>query len=240
MMRLDIACVQRGFFESRNKAQVAIKKGLISVNKALMLKPSLEVSLCDEITLKETRKFVSRAGEKLFYFFSNHFFDIEGFTALDIGSSTGGFTQVLLQQGVKAVYCVDVGSYQLHNTLKNNPKIQLFEKTDIRDFVAISPLRVYDIVVCDVSFISIFSIFKSFKDFIGRWLILLFKPQFEVGRSTKRNKKGVVIEKEVIQQSLKAMLEFLKDNGLEIRICEKSIIKGREGNEEFFIACERA
>ncbi|MDE5603336.1 MAG: TlyA family RNA methyltransferase, partial [Helicobacter sp.] len=95
------------------------------------------------------------------------------------------------------------------------------------------------IVVCDVSFISIFAILKSFKGLIGRWLILLFKPQFEVGRTAKRNKKGVVVENESIQESLKTMLEFLRDNGLEILVCEKSVIKGKEGNEEFFIACER-
>lgn len=240
MMRLDRACVQRGFFQSRNKAQEAIKKGLISVNQTLILKPSLEVSLEDEIVLKEEKGFVSRAGEKLFWFFANYFFDLEGLNALDIGSSTGGFTQVLLQQGVKAVYCVDVGSYQLHNTLKNHPSIKLFEKTDIRSFATLSPLKTYDIVVCDVSFISVFAILKSFKGLIGRWLILLFKPQFEVGRSAKRNKKGVVIDNESIQQSLKTMLEFLEVNGLKVCICEKSIIKGKEGNEEFFIACERA
>ncbi|MDE5603014.1 MAG: TlyA family RNA methyltransferase, partial [Helicobacter sp.] len=146
MMRLDKACIQKGFFLSRNKAQEAIKRGFISVNQVIMLKPSLEVSLEDEIILKEQRSFVSRAGEKLFWFFSNHSFALEGLSALDIGSSTGGFTQVLLQQGVKAVYCVDVGSHQLHNTLKDNPKIKLFEKTDIRAFVTLSPLKTYDIV----------------------------------------------------------------------------------------------
>ncbi|WP_331250513.1 TlyA family RNA methyltransferase [Helicobacter apodemus] len=240
MMRLDKACIQKGFFLSRNKAQEAIKRGLISVNEVIMLKSSLEVSLEDEITLKEEKSFVSRAGEKLFGFLSNHSFALEGLNALDIGSSTGGFTQVLLQKGVKAVYCVDVGSHQLHSTLRHNPKIQLFEKTDIRSFAALSPLKAYDIVVCDVSFISIFSILKSFQGLIGRWLILLFKPQFEVGKVTKRNKKGVVIDNQSIQQSLKSTLEFLRENGLRVRICEKSIIKGKEGNEEFFIACERA
>ncbi|MDE5592074.1 MAG: TlyA family RNA methyltransferase, partial [Helicobacter sp.] len=130
-------------------------------------------------------------------------------------------------------------SDQLHYTLRTNSKIKLFEKTDIKNFLPISPFESYDIVVCDVSFVSFFNIFKSFKTLIKKWLILLFKPQFEVGKEVKRNKKGVVLEENKIKQVLQNTLDFLSYEGFEIFACEKSKITGKEGNEEFFIACKR-
>ncbi|OCR13865.1 hemolysin [Helicobacter pullorum] len=239
-MRLDLFCVAQGLFDSRNKAQESIQKGFVYVDEKQILKPAYEVSLDCTIALKERQIFVSRAGEKLWNFLEKNPIDIQNAKALDIGSSTGGFTQVLLQKGARDIYCVDVGTNQLHKSLRENPKIHLFEKTDIRDFTSKVSKIEFDIIVCDVSFIKIEQIFYAFNPLIKKWLILLFKPQYEVGREAKRNKKGVVLDEKKIQASLQELLEFLENQGLKVLIQEESSIRGKEGNAEFFIACQRS
>ena len=234
-MRLDVFCTQKGFVDSRNKAQELIKKGLIKVNDKICKKASFEVSN-EKIELLQSCIFVSRAGEKLWSFLLDFTLDFENKSALDIGSSTGGFTQVLLKCGIKKVDCVDVGSEQLHKSLRQNPKISLFENTDIRDFKSEEK---FDFVLCDVSFITLENILPVILHFAKDKIILLFKPQFEVGKDVKRNKKGVVKDEKKIQETLQKTLDLLMQKDLEILCVEKSKIKGKEGNEEFFIACAK-
>lgn len=238
-MRLDLFCVQQGWFYSRNKAQEAIQKGIVLVDDCAVLKSSFEVLENTKVKLKQEKCFVSRAGEKLWNFLENNPIEIVNSVVLDIGSSAGGFTQVMLQKGAKEVYCVDVGKNQLHKDLREDSRIHLFEEIDIRKFTPKEKDKIFDIIVCDVSFIPIQKIFYSFEDRIGNWLILLFKPQFEVGKEAKRNKKGVVLDEKKIQEALWQTIIFLEKQELKVIKYEESSVRGKEGNIEFFIACQR-
>lgn len=238
-LRLDIACVKLGITNSRNKARALIEKGEIFVNGIPCLKSAYKLCMQDKVTSLKSKTFVSRAGEKLYCFLkANPIFDFRNKNALDIGSSTGGFCEVLLEKGIQSVVCVDVGNNQLHSTLRGNLRVKSFENTDIRDFVKIYTEK-FDVIVCDVSFISIKDILDSIVILAQDKIILLFKPQFEVGREVKRNKKGVVQDKIAIQKALESMLGLLGKNGLKILKCMESEITGKEGNVEFFIACQK-
>lgn len=230
-MRLDSFLFTNHLVQSRNKACELIKNHCIKVDGKIVSKPSFVVSSdCKIEILKEV--FVSRAGEKLDSYIKSHSLDFRDMNVLDIGSSKGGFTQVLLKYNAKSVTCVDVGRDQLDISLRNNPKIKLFESCDIRDFVSND---LFDFIVCDVSFISIKNILDSIFRLLGGEALLLFKPQFEVGRAAKRNKKGVVIQREVIDFALDNLLTLIKQYNFEIKNIESSKLKGKEGNEEVFI-----
>ncbi|WP_414146413.1 TlyA family RNA methyltransferase [Helicobacter sp.] len=238
-MRLDLACVKLKIAPTRNKAHALIKKGRVCVNGIPCVKNAYVLGLKDKITKLESKMFVSRAGEKLHCFLrANPIFDFKGKNALDIGASTGGFCEVLLEKGVESVVCVDVGSNQLHSSLREDKRVKSYENTDIREFAAAHKKR-FDIVVCDVSFIGLKEILDSIIALSKDKVILLFKPQFEVGRGVKRNKKGVVQDKMAVQAALEGMLEMLRSRGFEILKCGESEITGKEGNVEFFIACQK-
>ncbi|WP_104696782.1 MULTISPECIES: 23S rRNA (cytidine-2'-O)-methyltransferase TlyA [unclassified Helicobacter] len=226
-MRLDLF-VSKKFDISRQKTQEMIKQGLVFCNQIQVTKPSHQVSQEDEIVLKEKPRFVSRAGEKLFGFLKGENFSYK--VVLDVGSSTGGFAQVLLLLGVDEVHCVDVGKNQLSPLLRNDKRIKIFEECDIRHFIK---QRDYDLLTCDVSFISIEKIFGILKT-MSKEMILLFKPQFEVGKEVKRNKKGVVVDNELINIALKSFQNYLLEQGFLILRTQKSVLKGKEGNEEYF------
>lgn len=238
-LRLDVACVKLRIASSRNQAHALIKKGKVCVNGIPCAKSAYVLGLKDKITKLESKIFVSRAGEKLHCFLkANPIFDFQGKSALDIGASTGGFCEVLLENGVESVVCVDVGSNQLHYSLKENSRVKSYEKTDIREF-ATKYKGEFEIVVCDVSFIALKEILDSIIALSRDKVILLFKPQFEVGRGVKRNKKGVVRDVIAIQKALENMLELLEKSGFKVLKTMESQIKGKEGNAEFFIACQK-
>jgi len=231
-MRLDQYLVQKRFFNSRNKAIEFIKNNKVKVNNKIINKPSFKV--LDEIKIEILDKvYVSRAALKLKYFLDEIGLDLKEKIALDIGSSTGGFAQILLQNGVKKLYCVDVGSNQLDISIKNNPKVKVFEQTDIRDFEVNFK---FDIITCDVSFISVLKIINKIKELANDKVIILFKPQFEVGLKAKRDKNGVVIDKEAIKESKKKFIDNIKKNGFKILYNSVSKISGKNGNiEELFL-----
>lgn len=240
-MRLDLACVRLGLVESRNKAQSLIQKGKVCVNHQPCNKASYEVSSKDCITLLESLNFVSRAGEKLYYFLEsnpNLVRDFGGLRALDIGASTGGFSEVLLRAGVQSIVCVDVGNHQLHKSLRENPRVRFYENMDIRSFVGLES-QTFPLVVCDVSFIALKDILEAIESLASGLVILLFKPQFEVGIEAKRNKKGVLMESQSTMEALEKTLGLLKNN-FKILCVQESKIKGKEGNVEFFIACQKS
>ncbi|MBX7489937.1 TlyA family RNA methyltransferase [Helicobacter sp. Faydin-H64] len=242
-LRLDIACVKLGIAPTRNKAHTLIRRGKVCVNGIPCMKSAYKLSTQDRVRSLESKIFVSRAGEKLCYFLKEYpILDFKGKNALDIGASTGGFCEVLLQKGVESVVCVDVGNNQLHDTLRENPHVISYENTDIRDFAkeyTKNCMRGFEIVVCDVSFIGLKDILDSIIALSSDKVILLFKPQFEVGREVKRNKKGVVQDKLAIQKALGNMLKLLEHSGFGILKCAESEIAGKEGNVEFFIACQK-
>lgn len=242
--RLDIFLHQNHFTQSRNQSIELIKSGSVSVNGRVVLKPSFLVAHSTQtnkvqnprIEILKKDIFVSRAGEKLDSFIKAHSLDLHNLSVLDIGSAKGGFAQVALKYGAKSVVCVDVGSNQLDLTLRNNPKIFAYENCAIADFK--SDVR-FDFVLCDVSFVSLNHILPDIKRLCADRALLLFKPQFEVGKNVKRNKKGVVVDKSAILNALDSFKAQLKSNDFTILCAESCAIKGKEGNEEIFIYIQK-
>jgi len=189
MQRLDKYLVEQGYFESRNRALDAIKRGKVFVDGEVA-KASCKCDETSMIDIDEEKFYVSRASKKLELFLTEYPMDLMDKRALDIGSSTGGFVQILLENGVQSVTAVDVGFNQLHHSLRDNPKVNVFEEMDIRDF---EPTEAFEVVTCDVSFISILQIVDAINRLSSGDMILLFKPQFEVGRAVKRDSRGVVV-----------------------------------------------
>lgn len=230
-MRLDLYLNLNCGIQSRNKASELIKSNKIKLNGKIVTKASTIVENGDKIEILEENFYVSRAAYKLKYFLDEFKLDLNDKLALDIGSSTGGFTQILLENGVKKVTCVDVGSNQLHENIKNSPKIEFFENCDIRDFK--TPLC-FDLVTCDVSFISILNIIDSINSLNFKNIIILFKPQFEVGINVKRDKKGVVQDKKAIQRARELFLAKTVSLNWSLIYSSLSKLQGKEGNEEEF------
>ena len=229
-MRLDQYIKERFNIQSRNKANELIKSNKIKVNNQIINKPSYEVNEYSDIEILEEDFYVSRAAYKLKYFLEEiPKLKLENKNALDIGSSTGGFTQILLEQNIKHVTCVDVGSNQLHERIKDRDKITFFENTDIRDFESI---EAFDIVTCDVSFISILNIIKDINRLSSKEIIILFKPQFEVGTNVKRDKKGVVKDKKAIQKARENFIVQTQILDWKLNYSSMSKLQGKDGNEE--------
>lgn len=228
-MRLDSYLVEIGLTESRNKAQQLIKDHAVSVDGKIIDKVSFEADETMVVTMADNAQYVSRAAIKLKGFLPFTQWDLTGLNALDIGSSTGGFTQVLLEEGVAHVTCVDVGSDQLHPSLRSDERVSVFENTDIRNF---NPEKTYDIVTCDVAFIPLELVIESIDRLSARYIVILFKPQFQVGREVKRDKNGVVKDNSAIG---KAMIKF-EDTcsllGWKLIAKEIAHIAGKEGNQE--------
>ncbi len=235
-MRLDNYLVENNLAQSRTKAQTLIKKGYVSVNSKVVLKSAYKLSEGDEVSVQEHENYVSRAAYKLSAFLDELKLDVTSKVALDIGASTGGFTQVLLEAGVKEVSAVDVGRDQLHESLKSDKRVRSFESCDIRKFES---EREFDLVVSDVSFISLLYILDDVDRLANDKIILLFKPQFEVGREAKRDKNGVVLDEKAI---LKAMLKFedsCKLKGWNLILKSPSKLTGKEGNLEYCYCFEK-
>jgi len=230
-MRLDNFLVKKEFFESRNRAQEAIKKGLVLVNNKVVKKPSYKVGN-GNVEVKSSKFYVSRAAKKLEEYLKEYNLPVEGARALDIGSSTGGFTQILLENGAKSVDCVDVGKEQLHSSLRKDSRVSVFEQTDIRDFNS-TP---YDLIVSDVSFISLLKIIDSIDRLIKKEgvVTLLFKPQFEVGLGVKRDSKGVVLDNGAIKSAKNNFLNATKVLNWDLIDTRESRVSGKEGNVEYF------
>jgi len=230
-MRLDSYVFEKGFAQSRNKAAELIKEGSVWLNGKVERKSSVEVGENDTVDVEKIMQYVSRAGLKLRGFINELSLHVKGLEVLDIGSSTGGFVQVWLEEGVKSVTAVDVGSEQLHPSLKVDKRIILHENTDIRLF---NPNKTYDMVSCDVSFIGIGVLLEHIHRLAKRDIIILFKPQFEVGKEVKRTTKGVVKDGSAI---MRAHHHFeAQTTGLGWKLIEKkeSLVKGKEGNSETF------
>lgn len=231
-MRLDLYLTKNFNIQSRNKANELIKASKVKVDNKIISKASFIVEENMNIELLEEDFYVSRAAYKLKYFLDEIKIDLQDKIALDIGSSTGGFTQILLEHQIKKVICVDVGSNQLHERIKNDERIEFFENCDIRDFKS---EICFDIVTCDVSFISILNIINSIDSLDFKKLIILFKPQFEVGINVKRDKKGVVKDKDAIEKARSNFLAKTLELKWKLEKNNISKLQGKDGNyEEFF------
>ncbi len=229
-MRLDRYLVERGHFESRNRAAEAIKAGTVTLN-GHPAKPSTVVQDADSVEITEAKYYISRAARKLEGFLREHPVAIAGRRCLDIGSSTGGFTQILLEQGAASVDCVDVGRDQLHDSLRQDPRVGVYEQTDIRDFEA-AP---YEVIVSDVSFISLLHILPAVDRLAVERadIVLLFKPQFEVGREARRDSRGVVADEAAIAEAMGRFETAAQTLGWKMKVKTPSILAGKEGNREW-------
>ncbi len=230
-MRLDKYLVKSEHFESRNRAILAIKSGQVTVN-GHPAKPSTLVTETDAVVVETTRYYVSRAAKKLEGYFEQYPIDLHGKYALDVGSSTGGFTQILLEKDVAGVDCVDVGRDQLHVSLREDERVRVYEETDIRSF---DSDRRYDMIVSDVSFISLLHVIEPIDALSsdGVQIILLFKPQFEVGRIARRDRRGVVTDEVAIAEAMERFETATGALGWKILHKVPSTLAGKEGNVEW-------
>ncbi len=226
-MRLDKYLVEKGYVATRSKATDLIKRGYVLVNGDKANKAGIEI-VNQEIELMEHLEFVGRAGEKLYHAVDRFDLNFTDKTVIDIGASTGGFTECALEHGAKKVYTFDVGRNQLADTLRYDPRVICHEQTNILDV----KIPDADMILVDVSFISITKIFKHIQGFQGE-VVALIKPQFEVGKRTI--KQGVVKDVKLHKKILDEVMTTINLLGFHIIDLEKSKIKGKKGNQEYII-----
>ena len=237
--RADVLLVERGLFESRARAQAAIEAGLVSANGKPVPKPSESIAADAVLEAQPAHPFVSRGGVKLAGALEQYPIEIEGHVCLDVGASTGGFTEVLLANGASLVFAIDVGREQLHPSLRGHPRIVSMEETDIRSFEGKRlPVRP-DVVVIDVSFISLKAVLPVALSLAAApmHLLALIKPQFEAPR--KHSKRGIIRDAMVHQEVCDDIADFAASLGCtDIQVFPSSIAGG-DGNIEFFIGARR-
>jgi 23S rRNA (cytidine1920-2'-O)/16S rRNA (cytidine1409-2'-O)-methyltransferase len=237
--RVDVLLVERGLFESRARAQAAIEAGLVLANDKPVTKPSESIATDAVLQAQPAHPFVSRGGVKLSGALELYPIEIEGHVCLDVGASTGGFTEVLLAGGASLVFSIDVGREQLHPSLRDNPKIVSMEATDIRSFEGKRlPMRP-DVVVIDVSFISLKAVLPVALSLAAApmQLLALIKPQFEAAR--KHSKHGIIRNAMVHQEICDDIVAFAASQGCTGIEVFPSSIKGGDGNIEFFLGARR-
>ena len=238
-LRLDQLLVGRGFFPSREQARRAILAGEVSVATRVADKPSELLDEQTAVAVKPTRKYVGRGALKLEPALEHFGIDVRGKTALDIGASTGGFTDCMLQRGVEKVYAVDVGYGQLDWKLRNDTRVSVLEKTNARFLTGNQVHELVDICVIDVSFISLTLILPNALALLkpDGVILTLIKPQFELQRS-EVGKGGIVRDPGLHQKAQDKIVAFVNDLGHVIAGVTPAAIKGADGNQEFF-ACIR-
>ena len=239
--RIDLFLVENKIFESRSKASEAISLGAVLVNGKTQLKPSYLVKDDDNIEItRQTDKYVSRAGYKLEKAIQAVNIDLSNKTILDIGSSTGGFTDCALQSGAKKVFAVDVGKDQLHQRLKEDPRVVSMEQTNILQ-VSQDIFNQVDFIVCDVSFVSGASIFQQLNSKIqaGTKIIWLVKPQFECGKQVARKYKGIITNIKLSEDIARSAIHTLILLSFKQLAFTTSPIKGGDGNTEYIAYIEK-
>jgi len=237
--RIDLLLVERGLFESRARAQAAIEAGLVTANDRPVTKSSENLPADAVLQALPAHPYVSRGGVKLAGALEEYPIAIENHVCLDVGASTGGFTEVLLANGASMVFAIDVGRGQLHGSLQDHPKIVSMEETDIRSFEGKRLPARPEIVVIDVSFISLKLVLPVALSLAAApmSLLALIKPQFEASR--KHLKRGIVRDAAVHQQVCNDVAAFAASLGCtDIRVFPSSITGG-DGNAEFFIGARR-
>ena len=237
--RIDVLLVERGLFESRARARAAIEAGLVSADDKPILKASETIAADAILQAEPAHPFVSRGGVKLSGALEQYPIDIEDHVCLDIGASTGGFTEVLLANGASLVFAIDVGRGQLHPSLHDHPKIVSMEETDIRALEGKRLPARPDIVVIDVSFISLKAVLPVGLSLAAApmSLLALIKPQFEAGR--QHLKRGIIRDAAVHQQVCDDIAAFAASLGCKDIKVFPSPITGGDGNVEFFIGAHR-
>lgn len=237
--RADVLLVERGLFESRTRAQAAIEAGLVVANGKQVTKASDVVPEDAALQAEPAHPFVSRGGVKLSGALEHYPIEIEDHVCLDVGASTGGFTEVLLANGASMVFAIDVGRDQLHPSLRNHPRVVSMEETDIRSFEGKRLPARPDIVVIDVSFISLKAVLPVALSLAAApmSLLALIKPQFEASR--KHSKRGIIRDAAVHRQLCDDIAAFASELGCADIQVFPSPITGGDGNIEFFLGARR-
>ena len=238
-MRIDRLLVERGVFDSRAKARAAVEARRVTANAVVVAKPSEQVAADALLSAEPEHPWVSRGGIKLAAALDHFQLDPRNRVCLDVGASTGGFSDVLLARGARRVYAVDVGREQLHPKLRQRPQIVSIEQTDIRELKNHQWPELPDFVCIDVSFISLKLVLPAALAFARHpaRLLALVKPQFEAGRGAA--KKGIVRDPDVHEQVCADIAAFLRSLGCEVLGTMPSPITGGDGNREFFIGAHR-
>jgi 23S rRNA (cytidine1920-2'-O)/16S rRNA (cytidine1409-2'-O)-methyltransferase len=243
--RLDQALVDRGLCPSREKAKRAILAGTVRINGQRANKASDTVRESDNVTLDAPDKFVSRGGHKLEHALEHFHLAVEGLTAIDLGASTGGFTDCLLQRGAAKVYAVDVGYGQLAWKLRQDERVVVMEKTNARDLTLGAfpePFALADIVVIDCSFISLQKLLPAAVALLrplGK-LLALVKPQFEAGKTEVDKGEGVIRDPAIHERVLHELRAFVADLNLKWTGVVESPLLGPAGNKEFLVLIEKS
>lgn len=240
--RVDILLTEKGLCESREKAQRLILAGKVRIGSDhLIRKASEQYPEETEFNIEEPVKYVSRGAYKLLPALEKYLPDLSGLIAADIGASTGGFTDLMLQKGAEKVYCIDSGRGQLHGKLRDNPKVLCYEKTNARNLPADFFDEKLDVITMDVSFISVNLILKTISAFMkdDALAFILIKPQFEAERS-EVGKGGVVKDPEIHKKVIEKVANFAENKcGLKKIEIIPSPIKGPKGNQEFMAVFEK-
>ena len=231
MDRLDNYLVIHNLVTSRSKGQYEIEKGNVLVNGKVITKSSYKVSSEDEITIKDVFDYVSKGALKLLKAKESFNIDFNNKVMLDIGSSTGGFSEVALRNNISKVIAIDVGKDQFDNKLKIDSRVELHEETDIREYNVMDKI---DIVTIDVSFISLTKVLEKIKEeSIMVDIVALIKPQFECGKEIADKYKGVPLNKEVHYNVINNTIKSFNEIGFNIQKLTYSPIKGGSGNIEY-------
>ncbi len=239
-MRLDKAIFQRGLVQSRSRGEQLILSGCVKVNSKTVLKPASDVCDQDEISVDDIIGYVGRGGLKLEHAVKMFELDLKDKMALDIGASTGGFTQCLLENGAKNVVAVDVGHGQMHPSLASDPRVTLIENTNAKIINAQMIGGKKDVAVMDVSFISQTDIYPNMFACLNEqgFCVTLVKPQFELNKSFL-NKKGIVKDKKAYLHVLEKIESAAQEYGFGVEKACVSSIKGGDGNTEFLVLFKR-
>ncbi len=239
--RIDQLLVDRGLAESRNKAQAYVMAGLVSANGKKIEKPGQQVAADLTVELKgKDHPWVSRGGLKLDHALKHFDLDVSGLTAIDVGSSTGGFTDVLLENGAAKVFAVDSGTNQLAWKLRQDERVIVHEQTSARILTDGHITEPVDLIVCDASFISLTKVLERPMTFVkpDAWLISLIKPQFEAERE-EVGKGGVVRDEAVHHAVCEKVQQWLEEQAWSVAGITESPITGPKGNIEFLIAAQK-
>lgn len=237
--RLDVILVKKGLFDSREKAQREILAGNVLVNENIITKAGTLISEDVSIRIKEKFPYVSRGALKLKHAIEYFQLDVKEKVAIDVGASTGGFTEVLLEKGARLVYAVDCGTNQLDWKLRTNPKVISMENTNARFLTKELFSEEIEIGVVDVSFISLTKILLPLKNILkeGFWIVALIKPQFELERD--KISKGGIVKEEFRSEAIEKVLSYADSIGLNSSEVIESPITGYKSNNVEYLVCFR-
>ena len=235
-MRVDLLLVERGLAESRSLAQRLVMAGQVRADGQVVSKPAVKVTSDVQLTIDRGPRFVSRGGEKLLAAFTFFDLNVNGKVCVDVGASTGGFTDCLLQCGAERVYAMDVGKGILHWKLRNDPRVVVMEETNARFVESLS--EQVSFVTVDVSFISLKILLPVIRDWVSGFIaaveiVALIKPQFEAGKKEAARGKGVIRDPEVHRLVLLDVLAFAHQIGYTVKGLKRSPVLGPKGNVEF-------